>query len=117
LPWLLVTVPSGVLIFYSFRFFFSASAVIFTRAENLQYLWYHLYKLGLRPDNIYFPWLKYLILTAIPVGLIASAPARVVLGIAEPWLALWAACVAGLSLYGSSRFWKFALSRYTSASS
>lgn len=115
--WLGITVPSGVAIFYSLRFFFSACAVIFTRAENLQYLWYHIYKLGLRPDNIYFPWLKYLVLTAVPVGLIASAPARLVLGTAAPWMALWSFFVAGLCVYLSAAFWKYALSHYTSASS
>jgi ABC-2 type transport system permease protein len=117
LVWLLITVPSGVMIFYSLRFLFSACAVIFARAENLQYLWYHIYKLGLRPDGIYFPWLKIVILTAIPVGLIASAPSRVVLGSNSPWLVLWCAFVALLTLKFSNLFWKFALSKYTSASS
>lgn len=115
--WLLITIPSGVFIFYSLRFFFSACAVIFTRAENLQYLWYHIYKLGLRPDNIYFPWLKYLILTLVPVGLIASAPSRVLLGSAAPWMPIWCAVAAAICLFLTAKFWKFALRHYTSASS
>jgi ABC-2 type transport system permease protein len=115
--WLLAMVPCGALIFYSLRFFFSATAVIFTRAENMQYLWYHLYKLGMRPDSIYVPWLKIILLTAIPVALIASVPARMVLGSAGPLMALWVALVAGILLVLSSLFWNYSLRHYASASS
>jgi ABC-2 type transport system permease protein len=117
LPWLFLLVPAGVMTFYSLRFFFSSFSVIFTRAENLQYLWYHLYKLGLRPDTIYVPWLRFVVLALVPVGLIASAPARLVLGDAGPWLGLWALAAAAILVYLSSRFWAFALSKYASASS
>lgn len=117
LLWLFIVIPSGTIIIYGLRFFFSAMAIVFTRADNIQYLWYHIYKLGIRPDNIYFPYLKYLVLSAIPVGLVASVPSRLVLGSASPWLALWGVIVSGLVLFFSNRFWKFALTKYTSASS
>jgi len=99
------------------RFFFSATAVIFSRAENLQYLWYHLYRLGIRPDTIYTPWLKFVVLTALPVGLIASVPARLVLGLASPWLALWVVAMAVVSVWLSGLFWRWTLTFYQSASS
>lgn len=117
LLWLIPLVPSGVLIFYSIRFLFSAMAVIFTRAENIQYMFYSLYKLGMRPDTIYPPWLKYAVLTIAPFGLIASVPARVALGMASSALALWAVAAALLAVFATTRFWKYALSHYTSASS
>lgn len=117
LLWLLILIPVGLLTLYSVRFIVSAMAVIFTRSENLQYLWYQLYKLGMRPDSIYFPWLKYALLTLFPVAFIASVPSRALL---DPpsfalfgWTILWSFCW----LYGSSRFWKYALSHYSSASS
>lgn len=117
LLWLFLMVPSGALIFYAMRFFFSAMSVIFTRAENLQYLWYHLYRLGLRPDTIYYPWLKLVVLTAIPVGLIASVPARLVLGMANFGLAAWAVAAAAILVWLSTKFWTFTLKHYASASS
>jgi ABC-2 type transport system permease protein len=117
LLWLLLLVPAGVLIFYSIRFMFSAMALIFTRAENIQYMFYSLYKLGMRPDTIYPPWLKYTVLTFLPFGLIASVPSQVALGMASSAMALWAVAVSGFCVYGTTRFWKYALSQYTSASS
>jgi ABC-2 type transport system permease protein len=117
LLWLIPLIPAGVLIFYSIRFLFSAVALIFTRAENIQYMFYSLYKLSMRPDTIYPPWLKYTVLTIAPFGLIGSVPARVALGMASSYMALWVVAVALLCLFVTTRFWKYALSQYTSASS
>jgi ABC-2 type transport system permease protein len=115
--WLLITVPCGVAVFYSLRFAFSVTAVIFTRADNLQYLWYHLYKLGMRPDNIYSAPLKYLVLTLVPVGIIGSVPARVLLGTGDSSLVIYTILIAGICLYLSKKFWAYCLTFYTSASS
>lgn len=79
LLWLIALIPSALMTIYSIRFTFSASAFLFTQAESIMYLWYQLYKLGLRPDGIYVPWLRVVVLTVIPVGFVASVPARAVL--------------------------------------
>lgn len=117
LLWILVLIPSGILCLYSFRFMFSASATIFTKSENLQYVWYQVYRLGLRPDSIYAPWLRGIILSAIPVGMVASIPARAVLGEPEWGLYLWSIFLGFFFLKISQIFWKFCLKKYTSASS
>ena len=117
LLWLIIMVPAGLTIFYCFRFFFCSSAIIFVGTENLQYLWYNFYKLGTRPDNIYAPWLKYFILMVLPVGIIASAPARIILGTGSLWLVGWSVVVSGILLYLSSWLWRVTLKYYASASS
>ncbi len=115
--WLILLLPAGLLALYSFRFCFAATAVIFTKNENVQYLWYQLYKLGMRPDSIYFPWLKFIILTVLPVGFIASVPARALLEAPNYQLFLWVPLWSLTLLYLSHRFWNWALKHYTSASS
>lgn len=110
-------VTAGLIIYYSLRFFFSTIPVIFVRADGLQYLWYNFYRLGIRPDTIYPFWLRTLVLTVIPVGFIASVPARSLFEPFQPWFPLWAAVVAVLSLWGCARFWRYALRFYSSASS
>lgn len=117
LLWLLLLIPCGLVAMYSIRFAIAATAVIFTRSENLQFMWYQIYKLGMRPDHIYFPWLKWILLTVLPVGVIASVPARALLD-APAWpLFIWVVFWAGALLYLSNQFWKFALRYYSSASS
>lgn len=115
--WLIILIPTGILSLYSIRFIFCSLALIFTKADNIQYLWFQLYRLGMRPDSIYVPWMKVLVLTLLPVAVIASVPARALL---DPpnwglfaWVVLWAMGI----LYLSHRFWNFCLRNYSSASS
>jgi ABC-2 type transport system permease protein len=117
LLWLIVLVPCSLCVIYTMRFMFSATAVIFTRSENLQFLWWQVYRLGMRPDSMYFPWLKYILLTVIPVGVIVSIPARALLNPPDLRYLLWPLVLAPMLIYFSNRFWKFALGFYSSASS
>lgn len=117
LLWLIVLIPCGLIALYSVRFTIASSAVIFARSENLQFIWYQIYRLGMRPDSIYVPWLKWLLLTALPVGVVASVPARAILEPPQWGLFLWVVVLAGLLIYLSNKFWKFALKFYSSASS
>jgi ABC-2 type transport system permease protein len=115
--WLMLLVPCGVMILYCGRFFFSAVALIYTGTENVNYLWYQLYRLGMRPDVIYFPWLKYILLSLFPVGMIASVPARALLYPDNPLLFLWTVLVTALFIFLTTKFWRIALRNYSSASS
>ncbi len=114
---LLATIPCGLAVAYSLRFLFSASALIFTRAENINYLWYQLYRLATRPDSIYPPWLRFVLLSVIPVGFIASVPSNLLLGTSAPSFVALSYLISGTALYVSIRYWRFALKFYSSASS
>ncbi|MGE0634175.1 MAG: ABC transporter permease [Pseudobdellovibrionaceae bacterium] len=117
LLFLIVLMPCSLAIQYGMRFAFAATSIFFTRAENLTYVWYQLYRIGTRPDNLYPPYLRYLILSVIPVGFIASVPATVLLN--EPdfrWIA--GGIALGLVFFTLSRaYWNYALKSYSSASS
>lgn len=117
LLWLIIMIPNGFLVFYAFRFTFAATSVIFTKSENLQFIWYNIYKLGTRPDSIYFPWMKYLVLTVLPVGLIASVPARSILNPPDFVLFAWALFFGPFLVFLTVKYWKFCLKHYSSASS
>lgn len=118
---LIITIPCSLVITYSLRFFFAATALIFTRAENINYVWYQIYRLGTRPDTIYPPWLRYAVLTILPVGFIASVPARMILDPSDFWsdlgLIAGSIAMAALVLFLSTRYWRVALRHYSSASS
>lgn len=114
---LMIMVPCAVALTYSTRFLFSASALIYTRADNINYLWYNLYKLGTRPDSIYPTWLRYILLSVVPVAFFASVPARIVMGNAEAWYILLGVTLSAVFVYITILFWKFAMKFYSSASS
>ena len=117
LLWLVILIPCSLMVIYSIRFLLSSTAVIFTRSENLQFMWWQIYKLGMRPDSMYNPFIKYLVLTALPVGVIVSIPARALLNPPELTYLLWPLILGPLMIYGTHRFWNFALKFYSSASS
>lgn len=120
-PWrlgfLVLSLPCALAIVYGVRFFFSASALIFTRTESINYLWWQFYKLGTRPDAVYPTWLRYTILSVIPVGFIASVPSRLLLEPPSYGLIFGSVALAVIFVYISTRFWRFALRFYSSASS
>lgn len=115
--WLLILIPCGLIALYTMRFMIATTAVIFTRSENLQFVWYQIYRLGMRPDSIYVPWFKWVLLTALPVGVIASVPSRALLEPPDLALFAWVVILAIILLYFSNRFWKYSLKFYSSASS
>lgn len=117
LLWLLLLVPCSALVVYATRFMFATTALFLTRAENIQYLWYQMYKLGQRPDSVYPMWMRYILLSVIPMTMVASLPARIVVKNESPLLALWMVTVTGAFIWLSHRYWRFALKNYTSASS
>ena len=63
------------------------------------------------------PWLKFILLTIIPVGLIASVPARAILNPPELWVVAWSLLAGPLFIWFSTWFWKQCLLRYQSSSS
>lgn len=115
--WLLIYIPMGLMVIYTIRFIFAALSVIFTKTENLQFLWWQIYRLGMRPDSMYAPFFKWILLTVIPVGVIISIPARAILNPYDIHYMIIPIILSPLLLVFSHYFWKFALRFYSSASS
>lgn len=114
---LLIAIPGSAAITYSLRFFFSATALIFVRAENINYIWYQLYRLGTRPDTIYPQWLRYMVMSFLPVAFIGSVPARLILETPDLGLVVATIVIPLTTLYLTTRYWRFTLKFYSSASS
>jgi ABC-2 type transport system permease protein len=115
--WFILVIPTGFIVTYTSRFFFSCLSLIFVRSDAVQFLWYNFYKLGMRPDSIYFPVFRLILLTVLPMSFIASVPARMILEPPNTLLIIWSVMIGPIFLYLSNRFWKFCLRYYASASS
>lgn len=113
----LVLIPCGVLISYSIRIMLASTAIRFTRSENLQYLYWQIYKLGMRPDSIYPQALRWALATVLPMALLASLPTSILLGLSDWRSFLGAIFVSGFFLWLSHRVWQASLKHYASASS
>lgn len=113
----LLLVISGVGCYYALRFMFSALVILIQDAGNVQFVWHQLFRLATRPDPIYPPAVRWLILTAFPVAFMASVPARILVEGIDPRLLLAAPAMAAGLVILSHRMWRWALRHYSSASS
>lgn len=115
--WLIILIPAGLSVIFAGRFALNCSAVIFTRADFLQYVWYSMFRLGLRPDAIYSGFLRMILIFVFPFAMIASIPARILLEPANPWYIAWAFAMPVLLIYSLRKYWAYCLKFYSSASS
>ncbi|MEI7972778.1 MAG: ABC-2 family transporter protein [Bdellovibrio sp.] len=113
----LVLILCGVLISYSIRILLASTSIRFTRSENLQYLYWQIYKLGMRPDSIYPQALRWALATVLPMALLASLPTSILLGLAGWRSFLSAIFVSGFFVWFSHQVWQAALKHYSSSSS
>lgn len=117
LLWLIFLIPAGLSVIFCGRFALNCSAILFTRADFLQYIWYSLFRLGLRPDAIYSGFLRVILIFIIPFSMVASIPARILLEPIQPWMIAWALVLPFLLFTLLKKYWAYCLRHYSSASS
>jgi ABC-2 type transport system permease protein len=119
--WLLIMIPSGLTVIFCGRFALNATALLFTRADFLQYVWYSLFRLGLRPDGIYSNLMsgvfRKILIFVLPFAMIASVPTRFLLEPFNPGLLVWALIMPAILIALTNKYWQYCLKNYTSASS
>lgn len=107
----------GLTILYSFWLFIITFVFWFVRFDNVTQIFWSLFEAGRYPLDIYPGWLRVLVTYIVPVAVITTYPAQGIAGRLTPIALLGYAVGAGLALYGASRFWRYGISHYTSASS
>ncbi|MBN1697448.1 MAG: ABC-2 family transporter protein [Spirochaetales bacterium] len=101
-------------VFFSFALFLSGTLFVWVGNSRMWEIFNTFTLFGMYPQSIYSQPVQILITTAIPVALLASLPASVLLG-KEPVYLLPAGIVAGVLLCAGILFWHGMLRRYTSA--
>jgi len=115
----LVALGFGIAVHYSIMLALAAVSFWIVRAQGLVYGYFNFLNIARYPDAI-FPWLFRLIFGwIIPVVIIANIPARLLIkSLGQPWWLMLHLVAASTIVFLLSRgFWKFALNRYSSASS
>jgi ABC-2 type transport system permease protein len=108
---------SAVLIFYSFQLIMMTLAIWLVRVDNLWVLGETVYYVARFPTDIFRSQLRVVLTYYIPIAFIASEPTKVLLGRA-PTTTLWISLLWMAAFLVVSRlFWRFAVNRYSSASS
>lgn len=119
--WLIIMVPSGLSVIYCGRFALNATTILFQRADFLQYIWFSLFRFGLRPDGIYGAvmngFFRYIMIFILPFAMVASIPARFLLEPVNPIYLIWGLLMPALLITLTKKYWRYCIKNYSSASS
>lgn len=108
---------NGLLIAAAFHILILSLAIITMEIDHMVMIYRDITSLGRLPVDIYKQPLQMFLTYLIPVGVMVTLPAKAAMGIVAP-LGVFGAFVIGvIFIFISFRFWNYALTKYTSASS
>jgi ABC-2 type transport system permease protein len=115
----LVALGFGITVHYSIMLGLASVSFWIVRAEGLIYGYFSLLNIARYPDAIFPPLFRVIFGWIIPVVIIANIPARLLIkSLAQPWQLMLHLVIASSIVFFLSRcLWRFALCRYSSASS
>lgn len=112
----IISLINSQVIIYSIMIILS-SVAFWYRGTFLLWIWGDIFQTGRYPVSIY-PGLAKLVLTwIIPVGIIVTVPAEIIIGKADYYMFAGGILLAGVFFIMASAFFKRSLKKYTSASS
>ena len=111
--WLLVGLATALVV----RFAFSIWIFWTERSWALSRMYYQFFAFATKPDTLYPPAIRYLILTALPFAFIGSIPSRALLHGLQTWEYVLVAVVLTTFTALNTVLWRMGLRRYQSASS
>jgi len=112
-----ILVLNGLVISAAFHILVLAMGIITLEIDHTVMIYRDLVGLGRFPIDIYKEPLRSLITFIVPIGLMISIPAKAFMGLINP-IGVISSVLFGMALFMLSlQFWKYALKKYTSASS
>jgi viologen exporter family transport system permease protein len=115
----LAALAFGVAIHYSIMLSLAAVSFWIVRAQGLVYGYFNFLNIARYPDVIFPRLFRFIFSWIVPVVIVANIPARLLIkSLGEPgWLIFQLIVAASIAFLWSRIFWRFALRRYSSASS
>jgi len=113
----LILLFNSFLIATAFHIIILSMAIITLEIDHAVMIYRDITSLGRLPTDIYKEPLKAFLTYIIPVGVMMTVPGKVLMGLASPAGILIAFLVGVLFIFISLKFWNFATTKYTSASS
>lgn len=108
---------NGFLIATAFHIIVLSFAIVTLEVDHTVMIYRDLTSLGRLPVDIYKEPLKAFLTYLIPVGIMITLPAKAAMGLVAPTGILVAFLVGAVALLVAFRFWNYALTKYSSASS
>lgn len=112
-----VLILNSLIISASFHIFVLGLGIITLEVDHTVLIYRDLTNLGRLPVDIYKEPLRSILTFFIPVGIMMTLPAKSLMNIISFWGVFISFLVGAFFLFASIKFWNFALTKYSSASS
>jgi len=113
----LLLLINGLLIATAFHIAILSLGIITLEIDHTIMIYRDLTNLGRFPVDIYKQPLRGILTYLIPVGLMVTFPAKALMGLLNPRVTLLSLAFGTICLFVSLKFWNYALTKYSSASS
>ncbi len=113
----LLLIICGLLVSTAFHIFVLSIGIITLEIDHTIMIYRDLVSLGRFPIDIYREPLRSFLTFILPVSIMISLPVKVFIGLVKPTVVLFSFVFAIFLITISIRFWRFALTKYTSTSS
>ncbi|MGA2910326.1 MAG: ABC-2 family transporter protein [Candidatus Microgenomates bacterium] len=113
----LILLANGFLIATAFHIIVLSFAIVTLEVDHTVMIYRDLTSLGRLPIDIYQQPLKAFLTYLIPVGIMITLPAKAIMGLTSLPEVLIAFLVGLIAIFISFKFWNYALTKYSSASS
>lgn len=108
---------NGLAIALAFHIFVLGLGIVSTEVDNSIMLYRDITRLGQIPVDVYRSPISLILTFIVPVGIMMSFPVKALLGLVSLSFIVFAIAFAGIFLFLSLKFWRYALNQYQSASS
>lgn len=102
---------------FAFHLFVCTICILTTEIDHLVWVYRDLSNMARFPTDIYQKGVRFTLTFVVPVVILITFPAKALLGLLSLKGIVLAFLASGFLLLASLKFWRFALSRYSSASS
>ncbi|MEK7534051.1 MAG: ABC-2 family transporter protein [Patescibacteria group bacterium] len=113
----LLLILNAFLIALTFHIFILVVGILTTEVDNTLWLYRDITQMGRLPIDIYKEPIRGILTFILPVGIMMTFPPKSLMGLLSIQSVMIALVVSTVLLYVSLKCWKFAISRYASASS
>lgn len=119
IPWGLFVVLTGasLVVITAIHIAVAALGVLTTEVDHTMMIYRDLSAMARVPIDIYTSFIRTFLTFVIPIGIAYTVPAKAFLGLVNVQTALLAIAIAIIFLFLSLFLWRYALSKYSSASS
>lgn len=117
LLYFLVFYLNALIVAFALHLFVCSVGVITLAIDHLIEVYRDILNLAHFPTDIYQRSIQTLLTFAVPVIIMITVPTKALMGILSWQWVIISFVISGVALWGSLRFWKYALTRYSSASS